>query len=303
VLHAQNFREAIAAEILVGDGAMGTQLQAAGLEPGCCGEAWNIHHPERILSVHQSYVDAGSDCIATNTFGGCRLALGRHGMESEVERVNRVGVELARSALGERRGFVLGDLGPFGGMLEPLGTATAGEVRDGFLEQATYLVDAGVDAILIETMTALDEVELAISAAREAGAPYVIATMAFDSVRGGEDFRTMMGTSPEQAAAALSEWGADAGGCNCGSEVDAEQAVRILRRFQRSCSLPLVVQPNAGTPSLVEGRVIYRQDVRLMAQQVDRFVSSGARLIGACCGSTPEHIAAIRRQLELPPAG
>ncbi len=290
--------EVSAARVLVGDGAMGTQLQAAGLEAGSCGEIWNLQHPDRVEAIHRSYVEAGADCLTTNTFGASRLGLRRHGVEHELVPVNREAVAIARRAFGGRAGFVLGDIGPFGGLLEPYGTASAEEVRDSFEAQARILVEAGVDAVLIETMTSLEELELAVLAAREAGAPWVIATMAFDTVRGGEDFRTMMGVSPEQAAESLQRWGVDMAGTNCGAEVDAARAVQIARRMRRACSLPLAVQPNAGTPELRDGRIVYRHDPASVASQVTNLVGLGVRLIGACCGSTPDHIAAIREQLK-----
>lgn len=292
-----SIRDAMADRVLVGDGAMGTQLQALGLEPGSCGEIWNLQFPEKVAGVHRAYLEAGADCVTTNTFGGSRLGLRRHGLEQQAEAINRKAVEIARSAVPTGSGYVLGDIGPFGGLMEPYGTARPEEVRAGFLEQAACLVEAGIDAILIETMTSLEELELAVSAAREAGAPFLIATMAFDAVRNGADFRTMMGVSPEQAAAAMSGWGVDACGCNCGAEVDAQRAVEIIRRFHACCRLPLVAQPNAGSPRLEGDRVIYVQDSGALAQQVEAFVSHGARLIGACCGSTPSHVAAIRKKL------
>ncbi|GAB4127009.1 MAG: hypothetical protein Kow001_22520 [Acidobacteriota bacterium] len=290
--------EVCAERVLVGDGAMGTLLQAAGLEPGSCGEVWNLQHPDRVEAIQRAYVEAGADCLTTNTFGASPLGLRRHGLEHELVPINREGVAIARRAFGGRPGFVLGELGPFGGLLEPYGTFSSAEVREGFAAQARILVEAGVDAIIIETMSSLEELELSILAAREAGAPWVIATMAFNAVRGGEDFRTMMGVSPEQAAEAMERWGANMTGANCGAEVDSARAVEIARRMHRACGLPLAVQPNAGTPVLQSGRIVYPHEPAVFASQVLNLTAAGARLVGACCGSTPDHIAAIREQLK-----
>lgn len=294
-----DFRSALKSMVLVGDGATGTQLQAAGLEPGTCGELWNFRYPERVVALHRSYIEAGADCVSTNTFGGTRLALARHGLANEIEAVNRSAAQAAREAWGDRPGFVLGDVGPFGGLLEPYGTVSVAEARTAFLEQIALLVQAGVDGILIETMTSIEELEQAVLAARDAGAPCILATMAFDAVRDGADFRTMMGVSPEQAAEALQGWGVDAAGCNCGAEVDPSRSLEIVRRFRKACDLPLIAQPNAGTPQLQGTRIIYRHDPESVAREVIQLVDAGTRLIGACCGSGPEHITAIRRQVSL----
>ena len=161
---AEKILEAIQKRVLLGDGAMGTQLQYAGLEPGGCGEAWNVDHPDRLLKIQRAYVEAGCDCLITNTFGGCRIMLERHDREDEVEAINRAGVEIAREAFGTKSGFVIGDIGPFGGLMEPYGDVSEQQVREAFAEQATSLVAAGVDAIIIETQTALEELSIGIEA-------------------------------------------------------------------------------------------------------------------------------------------
>src|SRR5215471_9390852 len=159
---------------LLGDGAMGTQLMFAGLEQGNCGEEWNLTHPERVLAIQQGYADAGSDCILTNTFGGSRIMLNRHGNADRVAAINQAGVEIARRAFGGRGGYVIGDIGPFGGLMEPYGDFTEEQVRSAFNEQAQALVDAGADAIIVETQTSLEELLLGINAAKAVGAPCVI---------------------------------------------------------------------------------------------------------------------------------
>src|SRR5277367_5867093 len=162
-------QNAIRKRPLLGDGAMGTQLMFAGLEQGNCGEAWNLTHPERVLAIQRRYVEAGSDCLITNTFGGSRIMLNRHSESDHVVEVNIAGVEIARRAFGDKEGYVLGDIGPFGGLLEPYGDFTEAQVRSAFEEQAKALVDAGADAIIIETQTGLEELLIAIEAAKAAG--------------------------------------------------------------------------------------------------------------------------------------
>src|ERR1700761_8268207 len=171
----KTLQQAIREQPLLGDGAMGTQLMFAGLEQGACGEAWNLTHPERVLAIQRRYAEAGSDCILTNTFGGSRIMLNRHGYADDVAAVNRAAVEIAREAFGGRPGFVIGDIGPFGGLMEPYGDFTEEAVRAAFREQAQALVDAGADAIIIETQTSLEELQIGIEAAKDAGAACVIA--------------------------------------------------------------------------------------------------------------------------------
>src|SRR5580698_7124050 len=165
---------------LLGDGAMGTQLMLAGLEQGNCGEAWNLTHPEKVLAIQRRYAEAGSDCILTNTFGGSRIMLNRHSHADHVVEINQAGVRIAREAFGARPGFVIGDIGPFGGLLEPYGDFTEEQVRSAFNEQARALVDAGADAIIVETQTSLEELLLGIQAAKEAGAACIIGSLAYD---------------------------------------------------------------------------------------------------------------------------
>src|SRR5580658_10566253 len=184
---------------LLGDGAMGTQLMLAGLAQGNCGEAWNLNHPERVLEIQRRYVEAGSECLITNTFGGCRIMLNRHGHASHVVEINKAGVAIAREAFGEKGGYVLGDIGPFGGLLVPFGDFTEDQVRDAFDEQAAALVEAGADAIIIETQTSLEELMIGIEAAKKAGAQCIIGSMAYDVTLDGSTFRTMMGVDPERA--------------------------------------------------------------------------------------------------------
>jgi 5-methyltetrahydrofolate--homocysteine methyltransferase len=283
---------------LLGDGAMGTELMIAGLEQGNCGEAWNLTHPDRVLAIQRRYAEAGSDCIITNTFGGSRIMLNRHGHAGDVGAVNRAGVEIAREAFGGREGWVLGDIGPFGGLMEPYGEFTQDEVRRAFAEQARALVDAGADAIIIETQTSLEELGLAIDGAREAGAACVIGSMAYDVTLDGSTFRTMMGIDPERAAEFMVERGADIVALNCGTGMDMERARQAVERYKRTTTLPVMAQPNAGQPKLVEMKVVYDETPEQMVCGVVPLLEAGADIIGACCGSTPRHIRAFRDAMD-----
>jgi 5-methyltetrahydrofolate--homocysteine methyltransferase len=283
---------------LLGDGAMGTQLMLAGLEQGNCGEEWNLTHPERVLAIQRRYVDAGSDCLLTNTFGGSALMLKRHGKAGLARDVNQAAVAIAREAFNGRDGFVIGDIGPFGGLLEPYGDFAEDDVRAAFTEQAKALVDAGADAIIIETQTALEELLLGIEAAKEAGAPCVIGSLAYDVTLDGSTFRTMMGVDPEHAAAFMEEHGADVVALNCGTGMDMIRARDAVARYRSVTALPIMVQPNAGQPKLVNMKVVYDETPEQMAPGVAPLVRAGANIVGACCGSNPDHIRAFRAQLD-----
>jgi 5-methyltetrahydrofolate--homocysteine methyltransferase len=283
---------------LLGDGAMGTQLMIAGLEQGSCGEAWNLTHPDRVLAIQRRYAEAGSDCIITNTFGGSRIMLNRHGHPDKVVEINRAGVEIARAAFAGREGWVLGDIGPFGGLMEPYGDFTEEEVRQAFAEQAKALIEAGADAIIIETQTSLEELLLAITASKEAGAPCVIGSMAYDVTLDGSTFRTMMGIDPERAAAFMVEHGADIVALNCGTGMDMERARHAVERYRRTTALPVMAQPNAGQPKLIDMKVVYDETPEQMVQGVVPLLDSGVGIIGACCGSTPDHIRAFRQAID-----
>ncbi|MAT72763.1 MAG: homocysteine methyltransferase [Planctomycetaceae bacterium] len=289
---------AIRERVLLGDGGMGTQLQQAGLQPGECGEAWNLTHPERVLAVQRRYVEAGSDCLITNTFGGSPIMLARHGQAEATAEINAAAARIAREAFGDRDGFVLGDIGPFGGLMEPFGDVTEQEVRDAFRQQADALVAAGVDAVIVETQTALDELRAGVEAARAAGATCVIGSMAYDAAPGRDAVRTMMGVGPEQAAQFMQELGVDIVAMNCGSGIDASRAADVVRAYSQACDLPTMAQPNAGRPELVDGQVVYRQSADEMAAQLPDLLEAGVRIVGACCGSTPEHIAKFRAVLD-----
>ena len=283
---------------LLGDGAMGTQLMFAGLEQGNCGEEWNLTHPERVLAIQRRYADAGSDCILTNTFGGSRIMLNRHGNADKVTDINKAAVEIVRQAFGNRDGYIIGDIGPFGGLMEPYGDFTESQVREAFNEQAKALVDGGVDAIIIETQTALEELLLGIQAAKNAGAACVIGSMAYDVTLDGSTFRTMMGIDPERAAEFMAENGADIVALNCGTGMDMDRARDAISRYRAVTGLPVMAQPNAGQPKLINMKVVYDQTPAQMSAGVVPMLESGVNILGACCGSTPDHIRAFRQQMD-----
>jgi len=291
--------DAIRERPLLGDGAMGTQLMFAGLEQGNCGEAWNLTHPERVLAIQRRYVEAGAECLLTNTFGGSRIMLNRHSHADDVAAINEAGVRIAREAFGDRDGYVIGDMGPFGGLMEPYGEFTEDQVREAFREQAHALVDAGADAIIIETQTSLEELGLGLMAARDAGAACVIGSMAYDVTLDGSTFRTMMGIDPERAAAFMREHSADIVALNCGTGMDMERARQAVLRYRQATNLPIMAQPNAGQPKLVDMKVVYDETPDQMVVGVVPLLEAGVNIIGGCCGSTPDHIRAFRRSMDI----
>jgi 5-methyltetrahydrofolate--homocysteine methyltransferase len=290
--------DALREKPLLGDGAMGTQLMFAGLEQGNCGEAWNLTQPEKVLEIQRRYADAGSDCIITNTFGGSRIMLNRHGFAGDVRAINAAAVDIARQAFGSREGYVLGDIGPFGGLMEPYGDFTEDQVREAFAEQASALVDAGADAIIIETQTGLEELGLAIAAGKEAGAACVIGSLAYDVTLDGSTFRTMMGVDPERAAEFMQESGADIVALNCGTGMDMVWAKQAVERYRSATDLPVMAQPNAGLPRLVNLKVVYDETPAEMVRGVIPLLEAGTSIIGGCCGSTPDHIRAFRSAMD-----
>jgi len=283
---------------LLGDGAMGTQLMIAGLEQGNCGEAWNLTHPEKVLAIQRRYAEAGSECIITNTFGGSPIMLNRHSEADHVVEINEAGVKIARQAFGGRDGYVLGDIGPFGGLLAPFGEFTEAQVRRAFEQQAAALVGGGADAIIVETQTSLEELLIGIRAAQTAGAKCIIGSMAYDVTLDGTTFRTMMGVDPERAAAFMEENGAHIVALNCGTGMEMERALMAVERYKSVTDLPVMVQPNAGKPRLENMKILYDQAPECMAQGLLPLLEAGANIVGACCGSTPEHIRAFRRVMD-----
>jgi 5-methyltetrahydrofolate--homocysteine methyltransferase len=291
-------QEAIRERPYLCDGAMGTQLMLAGLEQGNCGEEWNVTHPERVLAIQRRYTRAGAECIITNTFGGSRIMLNRHSNGDRVVDLNKAGVAIARQSFEGREGYVLGDIGPFGGLLAPFGEFTEADVQAAFEEQAGALVEGGADAIIIETQTSLEELLIGINAAKSAGAKCIIGSMAYDVTLDGSNFRTMMGIEPERAAQFMEENGAHIVALNCGTGMDMERAMQAVTRYKSVTSLPVMAQPNAGKPKLVNMKVVYDETPEQMVKGLTPLLNAGANIVGSCCGSTPDHTRAFRKVMD-----
>ena len=283
-----------ASEIILADGAMGTMLFEAGLQFGDPPEVWNIAHPDRVRAVQRGYLQAGAQMLLTNTFGGNRFRLAMHNLDRRVAELNRTGAVTLRAEVeaAGNHALVAGDIGPSGEILAPLGTLEYGDAVAGFAEQAQALISGGVDVIWIETMSALEEMRAAMEGVRQVSPDTpIIATMTFDT-RG----RTMMGVTPEQAVKAMSEWGAAAVGGNCGNGPDEILGV-IQKMHAAAPDMVLVAKSNAGLPELVHGKAVYTTGPQAMAGYSAAVKAAGARIIGACCGSTPAHLQAMAEVL------
>jgi len=294
-----NLKDRIRKGLFLLDGAMGTQLFARGVEPGKCGDYLNIESPDIVLAVHNAYINAGCDAVLTNTFGANKYALARHGHADKGADINAAGVNLARKAAGQNK-YVLGDIGPSGDFLEPLGNLKSDDLRAAFAEQAKSLANAGADGLIIETMTALDEIAVAIEAAKSvAGKLPVFASMSFD--RAGEDFRTMMGVDVPSAVVKMVSLGADAVGFNCGTTT-LDEYVELAKRYVAAAKAanPKVLvfaEPNAGKPELVDDRAVYTVTPEQFAAAAQKLYNAGVTIIGGCCGTGPEHIKAVAELL------
>jgi 5-methyltetrahydrofolate--homocysteine methyltransferase len=274
------------------DGAMGTELQRMGLAVTECGDCWNIDHPEKVKAVHQSYVDADARLITTNSFRANRYALRYFGLESKVREFNLAAARIAREVTGSAA-LVIGSVGPFGGFMKPFGDTPGTDVYGWSFEQASLLLEGGVDAILVETMTTVEEMQLATRSARDAGATAIIATMSFNKVN--DDYLTMKGVTVEQGVEAM--LGADVIGCNCGADLFPDDYVVIAERIRKYSGKPMMIKMNAGKPELIGGQVVYKQTPEMMAAVVRNLVKAGVDFIGGCCGTTPAHISSIGRAL------
>ena len=274
---------------VVSDGAIGTMIQAAGLDDGTCGEVWNLEQPERVRAIHQAYADAGASFLTTNTFGGTSARLELSALAERTAEVNREGARIAREVAAAAGILVAGDVGPTGEMIEPLGTLSSGSARELFAEQTAALVEGGADLILIETMSDLAEMEAAVLGAQDA-APgrEIVATMSFDTNR-----HTMMGVSPAQAVQRLAELGVTAAGANCGRGLDDIEAVMTDMAAARPDGVLLIAQSNAGLPKLHGAVFEYDVSPEEMAGYALRMRELGVEVIGGCCGSTPEHVRAM----------
>lgn len=295
-----DLREIIAQRVFLLDGGMGSQLIARGVEVGRCNELLNVESPDVISQIHSDYLRAGSDAVITNTFGANRYSLKRHGLSDRVGELNKAGAQVARQAAGAER-YVLGDMGPSGEFLAPLGTLEPEALTEAFAEQAQALLDGGADGLIIETMTALDEMEVAIRAARSVGDDVpVLASMSFD--KAGGRFRTMMGVSPERAAEKILSLGVTAVGFNCGTAA-LDEYVELAELFARAVSsisreAVVYAEPNAGKPELVDGQAVYTVGPDDFGEAASKINLAGISVIGGCCGTTPAHIKAVADRLK-----
>jgi len=292
-------RERIKQGLFLLDGAMGTQLIARGLEAGTCNDYLNIASPDIISDIHRAYIQAGSDAVLTNTFGANKYALARHGLAEKNREINTAGAELARRAAGEEN-YVLGDIGPTGDFLQPLGNLKPDELKDAFVEQAKALLGGGVDGFIIETMTALDEITIAIEAVKSVCELPVFASMAFD--RTGDGYRTMMGVDIASAVSKMLSLGVDAVGFNCGTaSLDeyielADKLVSVVKAAGRD--VLILAEPNAGKPELVDGKTVYKVSPEEFASAAEKIHSAGVNIIGGCCGTGPAHIETLAKRLK-----
>ena len=288
------FAEILASRPLLADGAMGTVLYARGIFINRCYDELNLSDPGLILSVHEEYLQAGAEILETNTFGANRIRLSRYGLAGKMAEINAAGARLARQAVNNLKekqageAWVAGSIGPLGVRLEPLGKTGLDEARAAFAEQMQILVDGGVDLLIVETMPALNEARQALEAAHNVAPNLPVVVM----VTVDDEITCLDGASPQQAAALLTEWGASAVGVNCSTgPTTVLTAIEAMRPATR---LPLAAMPNAGVPRAVEGRNIYLCSPEYMASFARKAVTAGAQIVGGCCGTTPNHIRAMR---------
>lgn len=282
-----------AGKTLVSDGAWGTFLQQKGMKPGECPEEWNLAHPDEVFDIAKSYIDAGADMIETNSFGGTKFKVEKYGLGDKVFELNKAAAEISRRAAGDK--FVLGSVGPTGKILM-MGDVTEEELYEAFKEQAKGLEAGGVDAIMIETMTDLDEARLAIQAAKENTNCEVFCTMTFEKTVQGE-FRSMMGVSPTEMVNTLLDAGVDLIGANCGNGIAV--MIGIVEEIRKANKeIPILVHANAGMPIYKDGETVFPESPDEMAMLVPKIIAAGANIIGGCCGTTPGHISMVREMVD-----
>jgi len=295
-----SLREKINKGLFLLDGAMGTQLIASGIELGQCCDYLNIEQPDTILEIHRSYFQVGSDAVLTNTFGANRFALARHGFSDKVEEINNIGAQIALQAAGAGK-YVLGDIGPSGDFLEPLGNLKSEGLKGAFIEQAKALSGGGVDGFIIETQTSLDEAAITVEAVKSISDELpVFASFAFDRVVG--DFKTMMGVDVKSAVTKMISLGVDAVGFNCGT-VSLDEYIELTKKFVSAVKILnkkvlVFAEPNAGQPELVDGRAVYKVTPEDFAAAAEKIHSAGVNIIGGCCGTGPEHIKAVFKKIK-----
>ncbi len=281
-------------QILVSDGGVGTMLMELGLKPGDAPESFNLLRQDLVEKIIALYLDAGAQIITTNSFGGSPLRLSFYSLEDKTEEINRNAVLAVKKVAGDRV-YASGSCGPSGKFLRPHGEIEPEKMYDSFEKQISVLIAAGVDVICVETMTDLGEAELAIKAAKTISPSIpVMATMTFDPTPRG--FYTMMGVSIKDAASGLEKAGADIIGANCGTGI--EDMIGTAKEFKKQSKLPLIMQPNAGIPEIQGDKPVYPETPEFMAEKAQELISSGVSIIGGCCGTTPEHIKAIRKMVD-----
>lgn len=279
-------------EVLIADGAMGTFLQAKGLNPGECPEEWCISHPEAVRGIAEAYIEAGSDIVETDSFGGSSYKLSESGYADKVHEFNFAAARLAKDAIGDN-GYVAASVGPTGQILEDEGgDATEQDLYNSFKDQVIALAEGGADALCIETMSSAAEAVQAIKAAKENTTLPIICTFSFE--QGARGYRTMMGVDPVRAAEEAVAAGADIVGANCGNGI--ANMIEITRQIRASLpKTPILINANAGMPVLEDGKTVFRETPEDMAARVKELIDAGANIIGGCCGSTPEHIRAMKK--------
>ena len=279
-------------EILVSDGAMGTFLQAKGLQPGESPEMWCLTHPDAVGSIAEAYIAAGSDIVETDSFGGTQFKQKEFGFEDKVAEMNKAAATIAKKAMGSK-GYVAASVGPTGQIAyDEGGEATEEEFYNAFKEQVIALEEGGADAICIETMMSIIEAVQAVKAAKENTNLPVICTFTFE--KGARGFRTMMGADPASAAKAVSDAGADVVGANCGNGI--ENMIEITKEIRAALPhTPILIQTNAGVPVLEDGKTVFKSTPGEMAARVPELIEAGANIIGGCCGTNPDHIAAMAK--------
>ena len=293
----KNLKQKLSEGLLFLDGAMGTQLMAKGIEAGKCNEMLNIESSGIVLDIHRSYFEAGSDAVYTNTFGANEITLARHNLADKVEQINRAAVEIAKKA-GSPHKYIIGDIGPCGDFLKPLGNLEPEKLKGAFARQAKALCEGGVDGFIVETMTAVDEAKIAVEAVKSVCEFPVFVSFAFDAA--GSDFKTMMGVSVETVVSEFSVIGVDAIGFNCGT-LKMEQYLLLAEKFAKLLkgrSVSLLAKPNGGKPELIDGRAIYKVSDKDFAGWLEKIHKAGAVLVGGCCGTTPAHIKAMCEKIK-----
>lgn len=280
-------------KILVSDGAWGTELFKLGLKAGECPELWNQTNRNKVFNIAKSYIDAGSDIISTNSFGGSSVKLSHYDLEDKAYELNKIAAEISREAAGDK--LVMGSVGPTGKFLMT-GDISEEELIKSFTMQVKALRDGGADAILLETFYDIDEAECAVKAVRNFPDVTLICSFTFDRNSSGE-YRTMMGSTPKDVLQAMITLGVDVVGVNCGGGYqNMIDLVTELRDY--SHNIPLLVQPNAGLPENINGKIVYSETPEVIENSVKSYLEKGVNIIGGCCGTTPEHIRTIRKVID-----